>query len=349
MAFSQILLWAALLKLAVCQTAGECADRVECFVNPCDAASCPNYIDAECTPNYCYRECRAEFFLPNGRNVTDKCEIPSCETRICPENRPVCVEERVPCPNNKPFCVPSKQVKVTCEKLPLVFRPSDCDTVVCADDQRCAVDETAEGPVAHCVAQLPERCDEIECKPGTECRERVKDGIMSVKCVAVRIDAEDCTSVACPENTVCQLTGAGRPRCVEKPPPSSCERLTCEEGYQCVVRNERRAACVQIQMERPQPTKNVIQELVANEVIGKDCGDIDCLPGYHCVMFGDINIFGDALIPRCVPNNCPRTRAPRTCQELECGPDEYCLTLAAANGFSPQCFPYGKYTPIVPP
>ena len=327
-----------LLKIVIAQTIEECPNPVECFVNPCLAATCPNYEDAICTPNYCFGECRAEFYLPTGREVTDKCEIPSCKTRVCPENRPVCIEERVPCPNNKTTCVPSKQVKVTCERL-IMALPSNCDMVVCADTQRCDIDEAAEGPVARCVHKLPERCNEINCGLGTECRERVKDGIMFAKCVPQRVDAEDCSTVTCPVNTMCELTGAGRPRCVEKPPPSNCAELICEEGYSCVVRNEMRAICIQTQINRTQPT--LLQELITKEIVGKQCSDLFCIAGYHCVLFGDINQLGNAFIPRCVPDSCPLRRPPLTCREMQCGPDEYCLVMPENRGQpTPRCLSY---------
>ena len=43
---------------------------VECFVDPCDVASCP---DGTCTSNYC-GGCRAEFATPDGANVCQPCE-----------------------------------------------------------------------------------------------------------------------------------------------------------------------------------------------------------------------------------------------------------------------------------
>ena len=69
--------------------------------------------------------------------------------------------------------------------------------------------------MARCSERLPERCEEITCEVGTECK---KDGIAFAKCIPARIDADDCSTV-CSDNLVCQLTGAGRPRCGEKPPP----------------------------------------------------------------------------------------------------------------------------------
>ena len=328
----------AVLQIASSQT--ECPDPVECAVNPCDIVSCPNYVDAVCSPSYCFGECRAQFLLGRQqRDVTDKCEIPSCETRNCPARRPVCIEERVSCPNNRTTCIPSKQVKVSCEALEVVL-PSDCNMVVCASDQSCSVEQRPDGPVASCTQKIPERCDEIECKPGEICREIVKDGVMIARCAPERLDAEDCSSAVCPPSTICQLTSLGRPRCVALPPPSSCEELVCDEGYVCRERSERRVVCVQI--NRPEPTTNVIQELVSDNILGTSCSDLDCPPGHHCVMFGDKKLFRNVFIPRCVPNTCPRSHPPLSCRELECGREEYCAVVLNENGLPrPYCFPYG--------
>lgn len=335
-----------LLQIVTGQNVVDCPNPVDCIDNPCNTASCPNFIEAVCSPNYCSGECRATFLLgKDQRDVTDRCEIPSCETHICPASRPVCVEERVPCPRNRTTCIPSKQVKLSCEKI-AVSLPSDCSMVRCATDQTCSVEQRAEGSVALCVERIPEHCDELECEPGRICRERDKDGVITAICVPERLEDEDCSTVVCSTNDVCQLTGAGRPRCVAKPPPQNCEELMCDEGFTCVLRNERRAICVQL--NPPEPTRSLIQELVSANVIGKQCSDIHCVQGYHCIMYGDIDLFGSVLIPRCVPNTCPHSRPPLTCQELVCGQEEYCAISPSEDGPSrPYCIPYGMQLSII--
>ena len=329
-----------LLQIVTSQSTVDCPNPVECTGNPCDTASCPNFISAVCTPNYCFGECRATFLLgKNQRDVTDRCEIPSCDIHVCPVSRPVCVEERVPCPRNRTACLPSKQVKVTCEKLTVAL-PSDCSMVRCATNQICSVEQRAEGSVALCAERIPAHCEELECEPGKVCRERLKDGVSSAICVPGRLEDEDCSTAVCPSNTVCRLTGAGRPRCVDKPPPRNCEELMCDKGYTCIQRNERRAVCVQL--NPPEPTRSLIQELVSDNIIGKQCSDIHCVHGYHCVMYGDVDLFGNVLIPRCVPNTCPHSRPPLTCLEVVCGPEEYCVSVAHESGLPrPYCIPHG--------
>jgi hypothetical protein len=44
-------------------------EPVQCFVDPCEVASCP---DGACTSNYC-GGCRAEFTTPDGANVCQPC------------------------------------------------------------------------------------------------------------------------------------------------------------------------------------------------------------------------------------------------------------------------------------
>lgn len=321
------LIVAAFLAVASSQTAiVPCPDPVTCVADPCLTLSCPNYPNAQCTADNCAGECRA-LFLEGRRqiDVTDKCEIPSCETHVCPSRRPVCVEERVPCPRNKTTCPPSKQVKVSCEEVK-VAAPSDCSMVVCGGDQQCSVQETAIGPVAQCKEKIPQNCEDLQCDSGSVCVERLRsDGKVVVRCVSERLPAEDCTDVMCADDMVCELTGAGRPRCVAKPPPSSCSELECGEGYQCVVRNERRAVCQQIIKATEE---NLIQELIEDKLIGISCSEIDCQPGYHCVLYNDRNLYGTFFFARCVPNNCPRGRPPLSCQELECGREEYCAMVA---------------------
>ena len=346
----RLLLTSAALLLSFVSTNGqnvnvdECPDSVNCVTDPCALASCPNYPDAVCVANSCFGECRAEFLLGKKlRDVTDKCSVPCCEAQVCPEKRPVCVEERVPCPRNKTTCPPGKQVKISCERF-VVALPSDCSMVLCANGQKCSVQETAVGPVAECIENVPESCDDLTCGAGIACVERLRaDGVLQVRCIPERLEEDDCTNVVCSDNMICELTRAGRPRCVSKPPPSTCEQIECENGYECVLRNERRAVC--IQTPNTEPTTSIIQDLIKDDIIGKKCSDIDCEPAYHCVMFGDTNLFGDFFIPRCIPNNCPRTRRPLSCQELECGRGEYCA-VAVADGDTqphPMCFTNGQF------
>ena len=57
-------------------------DTVNCFVDPCQVASCPNYPRATCISDFC-RGCNARFFDTNGNEVTATC----CE----PINTPLCI------------------------------------------------------------------------------------------------------------------------------------------------------------------------------------------------------------------------------------------------------------------
>lgn len=352
----QYLISAALLAVVSCQTANvPCPDPVTCVADPCLTSSCPNYPNAQCTVDNCAGECRA-LFLEGRRqiDVSDKCDIPSCETHECPNKRPICVEERVPCPRNKSTCRPSRQVKVSCEEV-TVAAPSDCSMVVCGDDQLCSVRETATGPVAQCEDKTPQNCEDLQCASGSVCVERSQsDGSTVVRCVSERLPAEDCTDVVCADGMVCELTNVGRPRCVAKPPPSTCSELECGEGFQCVVRNERRAICQQIATTE----ENIIQELIEDKLVGISCSDIDCRPGYRCVLHGDKNLYANFFFARCVPNNCPRSRPPLSCQELECSREEYCAmvadeeegrlypvcisTLECPNGFEPVERPHDR-------
>lgn len=46
---------------------------MECFVAPCEFASCPAFPFARCVDDYC-GGCNARFYLHNGEEVTEDCE-----------------------------------------------------------------------------------------------------------------------------------------------------------------------------------------------------------------------------------------------------------------------------------
>ncbi len=55
---------------------------VDCLVDPCKDAKCPQHPRALCVANFC-GDCHAEFFL-GKRNVTEKCLV----SQLCPDGRP---------------------------------------------------------------------------------------------------------------------------------------------------------------------------------------------------------------------------------------------------------------------
>ena len=55
-------------------TGNKCEDDepVQCVINPCDTAQCPNISNAICVPSTC-GQCSARFYNTSGYDVTNQC------------------------------------------------------------------------------------------------------------------------------------------------------------------------------------------------------------------------------------------------------------------------------------
>ena len=51
-----------------------CPDLVNCFIDPCQFATCPAFPNASCLSDYC-GGCNARFFDKDGIEVTDICDV----------------------------------------------------------------------------------------------------------------------------------------------------------------------------------------------------------------------------------------------------------------------------------
>ena len=86
----------------------DCPNPVECPVNPCQDAQCPQFPTARCVVDSCHGECRATFVRGlKDKDVTARCgNKTACQLKKCPRRR-ICVEELTPpvCPDDMPDCV----------------------------------------------------------------------------------------------------------------------------------------------------------------------------------------------------------------------------------------------------
>ena len=307
---------AAAVAISHCQPAEpDCPNPVRCAADPCATATCPGFREGavECRGEFCHGECRAEFYR-GSKDVTDRCDLPSCDSTECPPRR-ACMEEEVPC--DKPNCV-VRRVKITCEQVEQPQPPSDCSAILCAPGQRCEVFESRNGRRAKCVTFTPDNCSMVECDEGMRCEERTRsrDGEIAARCIPVRTQSPpvDCSELECREGMECVVTQA-RAKCAKLPPPESCEELECEEGFECVVRAERNPRAICMQVERP----------TRDPQLSVSCDELSCGMGYECRLRGDRTTLKNSFVPTCAPVTCPVPRSPRSCDEMKCREEEECV------------------------
>jgi len=140
----------ALLSAPLLITAqNQCRD--ECPVDPCASnPPCPRYFNADCITNC--KECTANFIF-RGRNITDRCEALTCDTRDCGTIRQ-CMEEVTPA-----FCESQdtcrQRLRTRCIRINTT-RPMTCEDIVCGEGMMCRFRErVSRPPVVRCVPLPP--------------------------------------------------------------------------------------------------------------------------------------------------------------------------------------------------
>ena len=281
-----------------------CPKPVVCAADPCDGAKCPRFLNTECRVDDCHGECRVTFFrLPDRKEVTDRCAGLTCAQKACPAGE-TCMNTVAPttCPRNRPNC--RQYIKPKCVQSPSQPQPpTDCSQVLCPPDRSfCEVRQTARGPRARCIPQLPPTsCEDVKCEKGMQCHER-KGASPVVRCVPIRFAPapSDCSELECSDGFVCVVMD-GKAICVETPSPDECEQLACEEPNQeCRIitfSNVNRAVCGPI----------------------SDCSKLNCdeNEGLECRVAGE----GQMKVAFCTPTaSC----SDLMCNEsgLECGVTE---------------------------
>ena len=324
-----------LLMIIIIASAQEesCPDEVaECAVDPCEGQMCPRFYNAECRPNLCFGGlCTANFFF-RGSNVTDRCDVITCDARKCAKRRQ-CMEEVRPsmCPPGFPDC--RQALHTRCVLPPDLDRPMTCLDINCTDGEVCRMRLRGHDcpPVVNCFP--PERVS--DCVPGTcnEGLECVDDG-PSVRCV---IPSTDTTTASPPDGTTTEDTSTTEPDTdptltpfTTVPPSASCNpedelacnsdmllceetevgpictsASTCEELLPICQRSAGNTSC-QMQLSGPECSPP------------SSCSDVVCQGFEHCVVRSD-GVPGHELA-ECVPS------VALSCEGLDCPPDlDFCL------------------------
>lgn len=181
-----LLLLTARVQGTVKGSGEDCPNELaSCDVDPCSSqdSMCLRFLSADCIANRCHNRCTANYFW-RGQNVTDRCDVITCDERTCPEKR-TCMETTFPsvCPDGQTVC--RQYLRTRCE-LPLTDpdRPMTCEDIDCEPGLACRMRNRPEGfpPVVRCVPQ--ERvsgCVPGTCSEGFQCVEEDN----SVRCVSL--------------------------------------------------------------------------------------------------------------------------------------------------------------------
>lgn len=241
--------------------------------------------------------------------------IDSCSIKQCP-GRQTCIEKVKDCPSDNPNCG-ARQVKAVCVTMEMSLGPSSCDDVVCAQNSKCIVLQTANGTKATC-KDVPMSCKEIECDHGMHCVEQTEP-----KCVPLRmvVRPTNCSQLECREGLVCMLLDGAR--CAKPPTPVSCEELDCPPDLTCKMMTDvRQAKCLQEETVKPLTNLSKVS-------ISRDCSELECEDGYKCQLLINRKVNGNMFpVATCMPTECPIRRKPRppvSCAEVECRDDEVCV------------------------
>ena len=334
--------WLLVLLAAGSAQEESCPDEVaECAVDPCEGQMCPRFYNAECRPNLCFGGlCTANFFF-RGSNVTDRCDVITCDERTCPGTRQCMEEVRPPtCPPELPNC--RQALHTRCVLPPDTDRPMTCLDINCTEGEVCRMRLRGPDfpPVVNCFP--PERVS--DCVPGTcnEGLECVDDG-PSVRCVISTTDAPSTTTPSpstdttttepdtpttaspTPDTTTTTTTTITTPNVTFPPISPECEALSCGERSQ-ICEDERGARCIDASTcEELTPfcqRVNIFSSCVELNsdptcLLPPNCDLISCGEFERCVILQLIGAPSDQLfIGFCLP-----TLFGLTCDELICPPD----------------------------
>ena len=228
-----ILLPLLLLAPTWAQTPDDCPDEVaSCAVDPCSSneTTCLRFINAECVVNRCFGLCSANFVW-RGNNVTNTCDVNTCDDRVCPPTRQ-CVESVFPsmCLPGEPAC--RQWLRTRCMLRPFEHTMS-CTEISCEPGLACRMRQRPEGfpPVVRCFPEeRVKACVPGTCNDGQLCI----DNGPSVTCMPMsecdQFNAEICGAL----RGFCILVD-GFPECVNA---TSCDQVVCGEGLGCVISEE---------------------------------------------------------------------------------------------------------------
>ena len=230
-----------------------------CAEDPCKGKKCDRFFNADCKSILISGEQHVANFFWRGSNVTDKCNITTCDTRSCPSCRQ-CVEEveTVPC-----IWEPCQQYLRTRCVIIIPPRPMTCADVTCGEQRACWMRDRGLflPPVVRC---LPYRsfgnCDEVTCDEGLTCVELGRSSITCTDTITPEVADVDTTTpevadvdTTTPEREVTDVETT-IPATNEVPLSAICEEVVCSQTASChVVPTEDVEAILQIIADSQQP------------------------------------------------------------------------------------------------
>ena len=278
-------LFAVLLTAAV-YAQEDCPDMAAVCPDNCLGARCPRYLNAECRENPCHGLCAPNFFRRN-RNVTNRCDVETCDEKNCPRLRN-CVEEVVPstCPGNQPRC--RQYIRARCVLPP---SPTDCSQITCGPGMFCRERKRGEGVTCAPVR----RCSQLECEEPYVCKETEEEG------PTCELDLpSSCEEADCPEGTVCSVFSipsreVSIAQCISQ---SEAANFPIFDQFSCsselMICDEEREACIEAYEDGRFLT------IFCNII---NCPDTACTSGHECTEVPPslVQATGIGFTKTCIP------------------------------------------------
>ena len=197
----------------------------------CEDTRCLRFYNAECRDDHCNNiSCTPNFFF-RGRNVTEKCDVETCDERECPERRQ-CVEEIIPpvCPIDRPMCrqyLRSKCILTTSNRL------MSCSDIKCDPGKVCRFRERPGfPPVVRCVSMEKQTsCTNTHCNDGFTCKEEgseiqcISDPTSPVSTTTLKQENQATPLVTIGSGGMPSGSGSGE----------SCKDILCPEDQHCIM------------------------------------------------------------------------------------------------------------------
>ena len=312
----------------------------QCETNPCNGTECSRFLNADCIIIVSLGECRARFSW-KGRDVTNKCQARTCDSRQCGKNRE-CMEEVFPpsCPEDKPINTCRQYIRSKCVLQPFE-RPLSCDDIECGEGMMCRFRERSGGfpPVVRCVQATPQDCSELDCEEGFTC---VMRNLRPVCVIVPTTELPITTDITTPEpdcgfdcsifGQVCEVVN-NTAVCVDA---TSCDQLTCDVGNVC-VESDTGASCTLL-------------------LIGETCDELDCLSIFAVCVQLEPNVAACRLPTECTPEFDARCRevfavcgmtaegiigcaVPTSCDQITCDMGFSCFEVVLNETRIASCLP----------
>ncbi len=318
--------------------------QTECSPDPCESTECPRYLNAECIGNT--EDCTAKFFW-RDRDVTEQCDVRTCDTRRCGNKRD-CMEKVFPpsCPQDRSNC--RQYIRTSCMLRP-PSRPLSCDDIKCDDGLMCRFRERVEGfsPVVRCVPFVPKDCSELVCDEGFTCIQRGRRPVCST--IVTTPTPTNCSEVNCKPDEICLVT-SGTPTCTSL--TFECSEVECEDDEICVLESiTMRPTCVSV---TPTTTTTTTTPIFTAE----SCDQLDCLsfstvcnqltetlavcePPTECSdEFNEsCNEIGLVCGPASAGFNFVSCVIPSNCDQVTCNQNESCILNLFGNVSIARCVP----------